>query len=63
MKTNEKLKVMAVVMKVFGVASFVVTWFAQASADEVIKKEEVIELGLGIIDILGLKTDIDLSTD
>jgi hypothetical protein len=58
---REKLKYMSIVFKAFSVATYVMQWYEESARDEVISKEEVSELGLGICDLLGVNTDIDLS--
>ena len=55
-----RLKIMSIVMKTFSVAAYVMEWYSSAGQDEKITKEELAELGLGICNVLGLKTDIDL---
>lgn len=62
MKRKEKLKLLGLLMKSFSVATYVMTWYAEASKDDIINKEELAQLGLGICDVLGLKTDINLPT-
>lgn len=61
MKKNEKLKMMTLVMKFFSVTSYIMEWYTTASEDNILSKEEVAALGLGICEILNLKTDIELS--
>ena len=61
MKKVEKLKMMTLVMKFFSVTSYIMEWYTTASADDILSKEEVAALGLGICEILNLKTDIELS--
>lgn len=61
MKSKEKLKLMTLVMKFFAVTSYIMEWYTAASADAVLTKEELAQLGLGICNVLNLKTDIDLS--
>ena len=56
----EKLKYMSIVMKAFSVASYVMQWYSEVTADDVINKEELAQLGLGICDLLGVNTDIKL---
>lgn len=62
MKTKEKLKMMTLVMKFFAVTSYIMEWYTAASSDAVINKEELAQLGLGICEVLGLKTNIELPT-
>ncbi len=59
-KKSDKLKYMSIVMKAFSVASYVMQWYAEVSEDDVIDKEELAQLGLGICDLLGVNTDIKL---
>ena len=61
MKKVEKLKMMTLVMKFFSVTTYIMEWYTAASADDILSKEEVAALGLGICEILNLKTDIELS--
>lgn len=60
MKQKDKLKMITFVSKFFAVLTFVTTWYAAASEDDVINSDELIELGIGICGILGLKTEIKL---
>lgn len=63
MKTKDKLKMMAIVSKFFAIVTYVMTWYGEASQDKVIDAPELIELGAGICDILGLRTNIELPVD
>jgi len=60
MGKKTKLKYMSIVMKFFSVATYVMQWYADSSKDQVIDTEELIELGAGICEILGLNTAIKL---
>lgn len=63
MGKKDRLKRLNIIMKMFTVATYVMTWYEDASKDDVIDKEELAQLGLGICDVLGLKTDIELNED
>lgn len=57
---DKELKYITIIMKFFTVASYVMEWYTAAKMDRKITKEELAQLGLGICNVLGLKTDIDL---
>ncbi len=63
MKKREKLKMMAIIGKFFGVVTYIMTWYGEASEDSIIDTQELMELGAGICGILGLKTEIKLPTE
>jgi len=57
---GKDLSTMDVVMKAFSVVGYILKWYSEAAEDRIIRKEEVSALGLGICDLLELKTDINL---
>jgi hypothetical protein len=58
MKKKDKLKMMSIVMKFFGVTHYIMTWYGEASEDEVIDTDELAQLGAGICNILGLRVNV-----
>jgi hypothetical protein len=60
---TDKLRITKVVVKFFSVTNYIMEWYAEASEDQVLSTEELVQLGAGVCRILGLKTDIELSKE
>jgi hypothetical protein len=63
MNTLATLKISSIIMKFFSVTNFIVQWHLSAAEDRVIDAPELVSLGLGICEILGVKTNIKLGED